>query len=61
MLNLEKIREQASPPFKKACPCIILPSPFLIFQESSPTRNVIKIYFATFLNKGAGSMSCLGA
>ena len=54
MLNLEKIREQASPPFKKACPCIILLSPFLIFQESSPTRNVMKIYFATPLTRGPG-------
>ena len=40
MINLEKISQSASrtTPFKKTCPCTILPLHFLIFQIPPPSK-----------------------
>ena len=52
MVNLEKLnRKSVSPhsPFKKTCPCTILPPPFFNFLDSPlPPGEVIKIYFLPF-------------
>ena len=57
MINLEKIKQekyQPPPFFKKTCPCIILPPPFLNFSDSPPPGEVIKIYFPLLKNKSGG-------
>ena len=42
----------ASPvPFKKTCPCTILPPSFLIFQISLPPGKVVKIYSPSPIKK----------
>ena len=46
MIKLEKILNRKSalpPPFKKTCPCTVIPPPFLICQIPPP-REVIKLY-----------------
>ena len=42
MINLEKLNRKSAnlpTPFKKTCPCTILPPPFLIFQI--PRQNLL--------------------
>ena len=58
MKNLEKIKlkkSQSPLPFKKTCPCTILPPAFFNFSDSPPTGEVIKIYCPPSLKKGGGS------
>ena len=58
MVDLEKIKQEKcqSPPFKRTCPCTILPPPFLIFQiPPPPLREVITIYSPLPFKKGGGS------
>ena len=56
MINLDKTKQEKCqpPPFKKTCPCTIVPPPFLIFQSPTPLGEVIKIYCLP-LKRGGGS------
>ena len=55
MINLDKIKQEKCqpPPFKKICPCTIVPPRFLIFQSPIPPGEVIKIYCLP-LKRGRG-------
>ena len=61
MINLEKKNYigKVSPPFKKTCPCTVIPPPFLICQIPLP-REVIKFYALPFKKSGGwgGGWGC---
>ena len=50
VLNVLKVRL----PFKKTCPCTILPPPFLNFSDFPPPGKVFKIYSPPPFKKGGG-------
>ena len=56
MINLKKIKQEKCqlPPFKKTCPCTILPTPFFNFQDPPPSGGGNQNLLPSPLKRGEG-------